>query len=318
MDTDSHGNQSSSASTHRRSRSALKALEIDNESWLIQTAATLASSTAESKGQLWLSTRSAATSFVGSPQTEKEGFAFEGYKKKPYGEDEPRSPVLSHIGTRRSSLAPSTSGSGILKYGYNYGGRSAPNSRFASRAASKKGSRVNLLTPLGLRTPGEGDPLDEAGRDYFETVSVDFADDEGFDEEEGDENGDLDAEESELRRLVYARVGGWVDWAVGWMDWRDGLEGVLGEEDEEDSGNGEKQEGRTKTGEEQQETGAEKGRERRKRREELRYAETVAMGSTRGDVVPTVPPPARQGERGAGVVGDTRWFLGLARKILVQ
>ena len=137
---------------------------------------------------------------------EKQGFLFESQAKNRYSEEELRSPVLSQTGTRRGSLAPSA-GSGILKYSYGQGRQSRAGSRFASRAGSKKGSRVNLLTPLGLRTPGEGEPSEELGQDYFSRMGVDFADDEGF-EEEGDDDEDLDAEESELRRLVWGRVGG--------------------------------------------------------------------------------------------------------------
>ena len=166
----------------------------------------LATSTAESKGQMWLGTRSAATSLVGTPTVEKQGFLFESNIKNRYSEEELRSPVLSQTGTRRSSLAPSA-GSGILKYSYAHGGQSRAGSRFASRAGSKKGSRVNLLTPLGLRTPGEGEPSEGLGQDYFSRVGVDFADEEWY-EQEGEEDDDLEAEESELRRLVWGRVGG--------------------------------------------------------------------------------------------------------------
>lgn len=43
-------------------------------------------------------------------------------------------------------------------------------------------------------------------------------------------------DEGEMKRIVMGRVGGWVDWAVGWMDFRG--EGDDEEDDEVDSGSG--------------------------------------------------------------------------------
>ena len=102
------------------------------------------------------------------------------------------------------------------------------------------------------------------------------------------------------------------------MDWRDGLEGVLDENDESDTRSGEDVGHKNEQGEMERENKTGQDRDRRKRRDELRYTETAALGRTRAGTMPAIPPPARQGERGAGVVGDTRWFLGLARRILTQ
>jgi hypothetical protein len=66
------------------------------------------------------------------------------------------------------------------------------------------------MTPVGFRTPGEGD--EEVG--YFDDLGPDFVDEE----EEGEEKGEG---EDEVKKLVVGRMGGWVDWAVGWMDFRE-------------------------------------------------------------------------------------------------
>lgn len=39
--------------------------------------------------------------------------------------------------------------------------------------------------------------------------------------ESEDEETREDVDEGEMRKIVMGRVGGWVDWAVGWMDFRD-------------------------------------------------------------------------------------------------
>ncbi|KAI4138481.1 MAG: hypothetical protein LQ340_008053 [Diploschistes diacapsis] len=316
----------------------------DEHSWLLATATMLARQTAESKGQLWLAARSASTSLVGTPHVEREGFHFEAIRQ-PHGrrEAEGLSLASSRAQTRRESLAPSVASAdengGGSRYSYSYthaGGAGLG----GTRKGSKRGSRVNLMTSSGIRTPGEEEEEEEeegevgpGGRsavDYFESLGVDFADEEDDWEGEllGDEDDeDLDAEESELKRLVWGRVGGWVDWAVGWMDWRDGLEGVaLGEEEDGDAGaegghgeggsradSGERHDAgkSAKAGKEvEREKRREEREKRRRRREELRHAETTVLGEGRGDSV-----PAPEGE-GAGVLRDARWLLGVVGRTL--
>ena len=93
-----------------------------------------------------------------------------------------------------------------------------------------------------------------------------------------------------------------MDWAVGWMDFREGLEGVV----EVDEGDTDAQASK--------EDGAEaaEGRTARKKRwEEMRYAQTTPLGSS-ADV--KLPPLA--GDEEAGLLGDTRWLFGVMGKII--
>ncbi|MCJ1475238.1 hypothetical protein MMC13_003900 [Lambiella insularis] len=243
-------------SSARRARAT--PADRDNATWLLQTASLLTTSAAESKGQAWLSKRASSTSlgdYIPSPYPEQLESAYKA--------DDEFSPVSTRY--------------------------SRPGSRYASARGSRRGSRVGLMTPMGVRTPGEEEPREE----YFEDVAVDFVD--------GD--GEEDDDEGEMRRVVWGRVGGWVDWAVGWMDFRaDGEEEREGREGEDEDEGGEGQGNR----EEDKQTD---GRRRRKRREEI---DRVVM--QKQDEVQTleVPPP-----QGGGGWNDAAWLLGVAKKALI-
>ena len=299
-----HRRSASASTTPNKGKLVLHSRSRDEESWLTHAASTLSMQTAESKGQLWLSARSASTSLAGTPAVEREEFDFmtvdnkgkKGLQERRWVESRRGSAGGSKIGSRRGSFA-----------------------------ASKKGSRVNLMTPMGIRTPGEADEEEGIKRmrgDYFwrgegSGREVKFVDEARAEWEEESEEGeeDVEAEELELRKLIWGRVGGWVDWAVGWMDWRDGLEGVLVEDAEEDTGVGgdaveAHEEGRPAGKDNDRDTGA-------KRREKtIKYADTAGM-EEKGARAKGAVPPAPEGERLAGLLGDTRWLLGLARKALV-
>ena len=124
---------------------------------------------------------------------------------------------------------------------------------------------------------------EEERGEYF-GWGVDFVD-EG-DEEVGDD------EEGEMRRVVWGRVGGWVDWAVGWMDWR-----VDGEEEEEERDK--------RVGQEE----VEKVDGRRRRRDE---GDRIVMLRREIPEKLEVPPP-----EGDGGWKDAAWLLGVAKKVLI-
>ncbi|MCJ1418439.1 hypothetical protein MMC32_004786 [Xylographa parallela] len=151
---------------------------------------------------------------------------------------------------------------------------SRPGSRLASAEGSRRPSGVGEMMGLG----GE----EERG-EYF-GGGVDFVD-EG-DEEVGDD------EEGEMRRVVWGRVGGWVDWAVGWMDWR-----VDGEEEEEERDK--------RVGQEE----VEKVDGRRRRRDE---GDRIVMLRREIPEKLEVPPP-----EGDGGWKDAAWLLGVAKKVLI-
>ena len=193
--------------------------------------------------------------------------------------------------------------------GYSYGGRrrasggeaddefspistrhgSRPVSRFASAWNSRRGSKVGLMTPMGIRTPGEKDEEEKEG--FFEDMGPDFVDVEELNEAEED------VDEGEMRRLIKARVGGWWDYAVGWVDFRGEGEEELGEEEGE-----ERQEGK-----EIEDKGVE-GKKRRRRRDEK---DRIVVASREGEEL-DVPPP-----EGGGVWKDAAWLLSVATKALV-
>lgn len=141
------------------------------------------------------------------------------------------------------------------------------------------------MTPMGVRTPGEEDGDGREGGDYF--GGVDFV--EGGEEEEGE------GEEGEMRRVVWGRVGGWVDWAVGWMDWRVDEEG----------------EGEWEADAEREGDGEEDG-ERKRRRRRRGEADTIVVNRVDEVGRLEVPPP-----EGDGGWKDAQWLLGVAKKILV-
>lgn len=155
------------------------------------------------------------------------------------------------------------------------GGRSGGYSRVGSRRRLQLRSRRESLG-------GEGVDADEAE----EMTGPDFVDVD----EEG--RGGEDVDEGEMRRVVMGRVGGWVDWAVGWMDMR-------GEDVEDEGASEEEGVAGTKGGLDPVEL--QKRLRRKKRDEELE-------GGTRG----VGKPP--EGEQ-AGVWSDAKWLLGVASKV---
>lgn len=199
---------------------------------MIQTASVLATSTAESKGQLWLTTRTSSTSLVDSSSVGRQDAAYKA-------DDE-----YSPLSTRHVSR---------------------PQSRFASARNSRRGSRVGIVTSKGIKTPGER------------------------------ENDEDEVDEGEMRRVVWGKVEGWVDWAVGWMDFRNEDEGGEGRGTAvDDVGENEKRE---KMG-------------RRKKRDET---DRVLVKSTDEPAKLEVPPPPEE----EGILSDAVWLVGLAKKVIL-
>lgn len=126
---------------------------------------------------------------------------------------------------------------------------------------------------------------------------------EGEEEEDGD--GVMGVDEREMRRVVMGRIGGWVDWAVGWLDLGDGVEGDLDVEEEgygEGTGGfGAGAEGELDVEEVKRRLGAKAGVESQD-----------GVGVRDGRVLP--PPPA--GDQ-AGILSDARWLLTIAGKLAV-
>lgn len=130
-------------------------------------------------------------------------------------------------------------------------------------------------------------------------MEPDFVDGDEVDGEEEEMEEEVD--EGEVRRLIAVRVGGWVDWLVGWMDFR--------ADDEEGEEGGERGEGE-KGGEdvEVREHEKDEGFRRRKKRESERV---VVRERETADRAVEKPP-----EEGEGVWKDAAWLLSVATKII--
>jgi len=148
-----------------------------------------------------------------------------------------------------------------------------------------------LGNPRSRRTNFGGDG---AGEDV--AVEPDFVD--GWEEDE--EAEEVEVDEGEMRKVVMGRVGGWVDWAVGWLDLR-GDEG-----DDEGEGEGEREGGEQKGELDPVEL------QRRLRRKKKRDEE-VGMDAMVGRGVRAAP----EGER-AGTWSDAQWLLHVAMAAAVE
>lgn len=233
-----------------------------DEDWITRTASTLTLSRLEEKGQSWLAARHSSTSLTGADDGEDE----EGYNNSAYDD-----PAWQR-----------------------------------SRVQSQRGlaTRLRLGNPRSRRSSAGGvDGVDDVKRGKEGFVGPDFVDvcEEEEGEEEGEDGGE-EVDEGEMRRVVLGRVGGWVDWAVGWMDMRGEGEGD-GDGDvneDEDQGDGEVDDDGVRG--ELDLVELQKRLRRKKRRDE------EAEGGTNG----VDKPP--EGEQ-AGVWSDAKWLLGVATKV---
>ena len=138
---------------------------------------------------------------------------------------------------------------------------------------------------MSARYEGSQDALQSKAQG-LEDIEPDFVDLDERDREDG-EGVDV-VDEGEMRRLILGRVGGWVDWMVGWMDFR-------GVGDDEETSEGEMDENGRSKGE---------GRDKRRLLDEGAGSEL--------DKGVGMPAP----ESGGGVWEDTKWFLKVAANSL--
>ncbi len=141
--------------------------------------------------------------------------------------------------------------------------------------------------PFGISAQYEGSQgtLQPKGQG-LEDIEPDFVDLDERDREDG-EGVDV-VDEGEMRRLILGRVGGWVDWMVGWMDFRGvGDDGEIGEGEIDVNGRS-KGEGRDKW--------------------------RLLDGGDGSELDKGISIPAP--ESGGGVWEDTKWFLKVAANSL--
>ncbi|MCJ1352077.1 MAG: hypothetical protein MMC33_002061 [Icmadophila ericetorum] len=272
--------KSSSNLTFRVTRSSPGGLKTvkstEHTDWLLQTASTLTTTTAESKGQAWLAIRQSSTSLAVDNSPSPNDQTLNGGERS----------------SRRASGAEADDELSPVSF-RNYGNQwsSRDQSRVGSARSSRRSSKVALMTPYGLKTPGE---QDGGAEDYFRDQGPIFVD---VNEEEDEEDV---ADEGEMKRLVRSRLGGWMDWAVGWMDF--GVDEQLGDDDEEEAGSG--------SAEKEVEQSS-KGRWITTKRERERERERAAREPNTSEKA-NVPPP-----KGDSALGDAAWLLNVAAKSLV-
>ncbi|KAI9751715.1 MAG: hypothetical protein M4579_005933 [Chaenotheca gracillima] len=117
----------------KRSRRPGAAKYDDPQEWFLRAGAAISSGARESKGQSWLANRASSTSLAPAFNSNTEDYALSPPQS---GTSTPR---LSRVASRQHSRMPSA-------------------------RVSRVGSRVELLTPYGLRTPGQDSPDDSKSK----------------------------------------------------------------------------------------------------------------------------------------------------------
>lgn len=186
-------------------------------------------------------------------------------------------------------------------------------------AYSPEFSRSRIPTPVAARSRLNSRMTSRRGSTFsenqpgFEEVGPDFVD---LVEEDVEDGGEEDVDEGEMRRVVMGKVGGWVDWAVGWMDFRDNIgDGEEAEEDEKDEMV--EVEGKDIVAAIDRKAIAEERRRRKIR---------VGGGKGEGEGGRDEKAEGKGIEKGVGVTapegdvgiwGDARWLLDVAKKIVL-
>ena len=117
-------------------------------------------------------------------------------------------------------------GGGGSRTGLRGGGNSKTH---INDGGSTRGARSGVMTPTTAEQPKRKPLEEEDGPDFIGPAATEHSLEFGDDDDEEDEEDEEYVDESEMRRVVLGRVGGWVDWAVGWIDLR-------GEGDDEEDG----------------------------------------------------------------------------------
>ncbi|KAL8723167.1 MAG: hypothetical protein Q9181_007343 [Wetmoreana brouardii] len=180
---------------HSRRSTSTQSHDADS-SWLTRTASALATHTMEEKGQAWLASRASATSLV-SPRSLTYHDAYFG---------------AAAAGGADVEYEPLAKSAPQSRYGSRV--QSRVQSRVGSRAGSRADLRITKGSQMQMSSSHEGKALVVPGIEDIEPDFVNL-------EDEPDEEKEEVVDEMEMRKLVWGRLGGWVDWMVGWMDLRD-------------------------------------------------------------------------------------------------
>ena len=287
-----HGASGKRRPLHSRTASArdgrLKR-EDEEDNWLLRTASSvIAISSMEEDGLSWLGKRESSVSLHDQgddppliPQHIKDG------EEEAAEVDELAN--LFHTSPLHTPRLPSSS----RPYSRMHSGRT---SRTVSKPGSRAMSRGSLAIPE--RDHNEGEASDEKGTqnkrqgpDWVYPEEIHRIEEklaaQGLEMKHGADEEEV-IDETEMRKVILGRVGGWVDWAVGWMEGRD--DEVVESEEEIES--------RT------QKLHERKG----KRVTEASYARELVVDAPR-------PPP---GGAEAGAWGDAKWLLGVAKQVALR
>jgi hypothetical protein len=190
------------------SLSTFTAADRNDSDWLLRAGALISSETRESKGQAWLVSRASSTSLTGQLDEDEEALERQLARERE-----------SRRTSRRGSAADADDEFSPVTTRMSFGGGSRPASRYGSRptsraqsqAHSRRGSKVNLFTPL---PKSEKERESYFGEDEF-VAEPDFVD---VDEEVYEE--DQAAEDELIVKRLAKRgstgLGVWVEKLMGW------------------------------------------------------------------------------------------------------
>ena len=264
------------------------------EEWWLQTASALTLAAAESKGQAWLATRNSSTSLRDNEEADENDL----HRVRSHD----HAPGSSNSRARLHPLTP------------RYPPPASPYSTSRRGSVQLKQSHSNLVT----FSPIHYEPLDEASlrEDVIKGpmfVDLDNAEDERYLRRSYSERSSEADEEGEVRRLIRGRVGGWLDYFVGWMDFR-GDDSWDGKSEDEEGGDEEDEEGREdyKDKKRKEHEGKTKASVERSNYSEKNNTKKV-VEETDVEYESTL---VTDSEEAGGAWTDAKWLLGAASKAI--
>lgn len=218
-------------------------VEKEEDDWITRTASTLTLARLEEKGVSWLTVRGSSTSLEFSSLVVDDDDDGDGEGE---GRRRRRRSQRDVSAAENADHDDAEEGEEERSLGFGKGGgRSQSRRRLMMKGGSglqsrRRSRRASMERRVDGQEVGDDDDL-LAGPDFVSG----FAEDDGgeFDEDDDDRTAEsgylMEVEdESEIRKVVMGRVGGWVDWAVGWMDLRGEEENENGEGDGDDDDDG--------------------------------------------------------------------------------
>lgn len=185
------------------------AADRNDSDWLLRAGALISSETRESKGQAWLVSRASSTSLTGQLDEDEEALERQLARERE-----------SRRTSRRGSAADADDEFSPVTTRMSLGGGSRPASRYGSRptsqahsrAQSRRGSKVNLFTPLP-KSEKERESYFGRGEEFIAEPDFVDVDEEAYEEDQAAED------EIIVKRLAKkgsTGLGVWVEKLMGW------------------------------------------------------------------------------------------------------